>query len=108
MDYQLAVYPDTIYYTIVEFALCSLYFSTLLVNLNTREFVQGKPTGVVSSMSAFDPSPRRYATDGSDGNTLTLTPMDKKSTGGESSMLDIRVSLHLRVDYNGPLINTVD
>ncbi|KAK0207506.1 hypothetical protein IW262DRAFT_1469460 [Armillaria fumosa] len=34
------VYPTALYYTIVEFSLCSLYFSTLLANLNARTYIQ--------------------------------------------------------------------
>jgi len=33
-------YPSDLHYCILEFPICSLYFSTLLVNLNAREFVK--------------------------------------------------------------------
>ncbi|RDB28745.1 hypothetical protein Hypma_014827 [Hypsizygus marmoreus] len=37
----LAVYPNAFYWCTVEHPLCSVYLSTLLANLNTREYVRG-------------------------------------------------------------------
>ncbi|KAK7013823.1 hypothetical protein R3P38DRAFT_3004074 [Favolaschia claudopus] len=50
----IAKYPNDLYYTIFEYSLCSLYFSTLLANLNTRDFVQGRgKNGSVLTTSGF-------------------------------------------------------
>jgi hypothetical protein len=35
------VYPNDLYFCIPEFSLCSLYFSTFLANLNSRNYVKG-------------------------------------------------------------------
>ncbi|KAJ7142761.1 hypothetical protein C8R44DRAFT_761054 [Mycena epipterygia] len=48
----LSVYPDTLFYCIIEYSLCSLYFSTLLANLNTRKYVQGRKSCIITSFSA--------------------------------------------------------
>ncbi|KAF8917707.1 hypothetical protein CPB85DRAFT_1250144 [Mucidula mucida] len=80
----LAVYPETLYYTIVAFSLCSLYFSTLLINLNTREFVQGNGS-VVTTMTSFASALRGR----SDNDTIVLAPMHKR--GGSGREVDVQV-----------------
>ncbi|KAK0184109.1 hypothetical protein F5146DRAFT_1145740 [Armillaria mellea] len=50
-------YPNALYYSIVEYSLCSLYFSTLLANLNARAYIQS-PDGMltISVFSAARPT----------------------------------------------------
>ncbi|PBK63886.1 hypothetical protein ARMSODRAFT_1023534 [Armillaria solidipes] len=50
----IKVYPASLYYCILEFSLCSLYFSTLLANLNTREYVQSGGSGCIDTLSTFN------------------------------------------------------
>lgn len=38
---MIKLYPTDLYFTIFEFPWCSLYFSTLLANLNSRNYVRG-------------------------------------------------------------------
>lgn len=78
------MYPETLYYTIVAFSLCSLYFSTLLINLNTREFVQGNGS-VVTTMTSFASALRGR----SDNDTIVLAPMHKR--GGSGREVDVQV-----------------
>ncbi|KIK52512.1 hypothetical protein GYMLUDRAFT_251118 [Collybiopsis luxurians FD-317 M1] len=40
----LAAQPKNLYYCIAEASTCSLYFSTLLANLNARDYIRGEPT----------------------------------------------------------------
>jgi hypothetical protein len=37
---KIKVYPDDQWYTMFDFPLCSLYLSTLLANLNAREYAR--------------------------------------------------------------------
>ncbi|PBK64958.1 hypothetical protein ARMSODRAFT_1022667 [Armillaria solidipes] len=54
-------YPNALYYSIVEYSLCSLYFSTLLANLNARAYIQS-PDGMLT-ISAFSVAQRSRAND---------------------------------------------
>ncbi|RDB28744.1 hypothetical protein Hypma_014826 [Hypsizygus marmoreus] len=38
----VTLYPTTLYWAAVDQPLCSIYFSTLLANLNTREYIGGR------------------------------------------------------------------
>ncbi|KAK0499104.1 hypothetical protein EDD18DRAFT_1350537 [Armillaria luteobubalina] len=67
-------YPASLYYCILEFSLCSLYFSTLLANLNTREYVQSR--GGINTVSTFNADYR------SDNNALVLGPLTTHSGSG--------------------------
>jgi len=83
----LLVYPDTLFYCIIEFSLCSLYFSTLLANLNTREYVQGTNNGVISSFSTGRDLP------GSRGNTHVLAPIYSENGSGVRVDRDVQIKL---------------
>ncbi|KAJ8086081.1 hypothetical protein PM082_004900 [Marasmius tenuissimus] len=48
----LKVYPAYLYFCILEFVVCSLYLSTLMANLNTRDYAHGKESGP-TTMSSF-------------------------------------------------------
>ncbi|KAK0224201.1 hypothetical protein IW262DRAFT_1459258 [Armillaria fumosa] len=72
----IKVYPASLYYCILEFSLCSLYFSTLLANLNTREYVQSH--GGINTISTFSADYR------SDNNALVLGPLTTHSGSGLS------------------------
>ncbi|KAK0224209.1 hypothetical protein IW262DRAFT_1459264 [Armillaria fumosa] len=70
----IKVYPVSLYYCILEFSLCSLYFSTLLANLNTREYVQSR--GGINTISTFNADYR------DDNNALVLGPLTTRSGSG--------------------------
>ncbi|KAF8873498.1 hypothetical protein CPB85DRAFT_1568652 [Mucidula mucida] len=93
----LAVYPDTLYYTIVEFSLCSLYFSTLLINLNTRDYVQGTGS-VVTTMSSLHAS---RSTGPSANDTLILSPLHTKRSGSRPDV-DIHINTQTSTNLDGP------
>ncbi|KAJ4478444.1 hypothetical protein J3R30DRAFT_3429337 [Lentinula aciculospora] len=40
----LATQPDNLYYCIPELSLCTVYFSSLLANLNARNYIKGEQT----------------------------------------------------------------
>ncbi len=87
---QIKVYPASLYYCILEFSLCSLYFSTLLANLNTREYVQSH--GGINTVSTFNADYR------SDNNALVLGPLTTHSSSGlggtaASTIQGIQVSM---------------
>ncbi|KAK7055267.1 hypothetical protein R3P38DRAFT_1349584 [Favolaschia claudopus] len=79
----VAKYPADLTYTICEYSLCSLYFSTLLANLNTRDFVQGK-NGNIMTTSGFHAAP-------TSGNTLVLAPMYASETMASTGGVRVRV-----------------
>ncbi|THH05289.1 hypothetical protein EW146_g9943 [Bondarzewia mesenterica] len=58
----VAKYPTGLQFTIVEFPLCSLYFSTLLANLNARDYVKG------SSDTLWNETPSHLMGSGRTGN----------------------------------------
>ncbi|SJL18107.1 uncharacterized protein ARMOST_21679 [Armillaria ostoyae] len=70
-------YPNALYYTIVEYSLCSLYFSTLLANLNARAYIQS-PDGMLT-ISAF--SAARHSRD---NDTLALGSLTHSRNGVSS------------------------
>ncbi|KAJ7087141.1 hypothetical protein C8R44DRAFT_820367, partial [Mycena epipterygia] len=81
----LSVYPDTLFYCIIEFSLCSLYFSTLLANLNTREYVQGRNGGIITSFSTGGEVP---------GSGHVLAPMySENGTSGVRVDQDVHIKL---------------
>ncbi|PBK63894.1 hypothetical protein ARMSODRAFT_1023540 [Armillaria solidipes] len=73
----IKIYPASLYYCILEFSLCSLYFSTLLANLNTRDFVQSR--GGINTLSTFNADYRS-----ADNNALVLGPLTTHSGSGLS------------------------
>ncbi|KAJ7123510.1 hypothetical protein C8R44DRAFT_980860 [Mycena epipterygia] len=84
----LSVYPDTLFYCIIEYSLCSLYFSTLLANLNSREYVQGRNGGIITSFSTGRelPASRR--------NTHVLAPMySENGTSGVRVERDVQIKV---------------
>ncbi|PBK81024.1 hypothetical protein ARMGADRAFT_1068708 [Armillaria gallica] len=70
----LTIYPAALYYSIVEYSLCSLYFSTLLANLNARAYIQS-PNGMLT-ISAFSAARRSR-----DNETLTLGSLTHPRNG---------------------------
>ncbi|PBK95032.1 hypothetical protein ARMGADRAFT_1163742 [Armillaria gallica] len=68
------IYPTALYYSIVEFSLCSLYFSTLLANLNARAYIQS-PDGMFT-ISAFSAARRSR-----DNDTLALSSLTRPQNG---------------------------
>ncbi|KAK0184101.1 hypothetical protein F5146DRAFT_1176787 [Armillaria mellea] len=68
------IYPTALYYSIVEFSLCSLYFSTLLANLNARAHIQS-PDGMFT-VSAFSAARRSREND-----TLALGSLTPRHDG---------------------------
>ncbi|KAG5715658.1 hypothetical protein E4T56_gene547 [Termitomyces sp. T112] len=58
----VAIYPNNLHYVMFDYALTSIYFSTLLANLNSRSFVRG-PDVVAQNIGSAD-------------NTLVLRQMD--------------------------------
>jgi hypothetical protein len=63
----VAALPSELWYCMFEFPLTSLYLSTLLANLNARQFVRGKSE--INFASGLDIS------DGPSGQTLYLGPL---------------------------------
>ncbi|KAL0064764.1 hypothetical protein AAF712_008311 [Marasmius tenuissimus] len=45
----IKIYPTTLYYCTLEFVVCSLYFSSFLANLNSRDYAHGHDGVHVSS-----------------------------------------------------------
>jgi len=74
----VAHYPHTLYFAIFEYTLCSVYFSTLLANLNSRDYVKGE--GRINTLSDFTTSTGRGTTlaraIGSDGLGNTIQGSD--------------------------------
>ncbi|KAK0219310.1 hypothetical protein EDD85DRAFT_942225 [Armillaria nabsnona] len=70
----LTIYPAALYYSIVEYSLCSLYFSTLLANLNARAYIQS-PDGVLT-ISSFSAARRSR-----DNDTLALGSLTHPRNG---------------------------
>ncbi|KAK0431020.1 hypothetical protein EV421DRAFT_2041483 [Armillaria borealis] len=88
-------YPNALYYTIVEYSLCSLYFSTLLANLNARAYIQS-PDGMLT-ISAFSAAHR-----GRDNDTLALGSLTHPRNGvsgiSETTVGGIQVERDIKTD----------
>ena len=67
---QMTCVPLGFQYTIIEFPLGSLYYTTLLSNLNSREYVRGRQTDWSEYMSS------------SSGNGMAETGNNSTSGGG--------------------------
>ncbi|KAK0460562.1 uncharacterized protein EV420DRAFT_1532945 [Desarmillaria tabescens] len=70
----IKIYPTSLHYCIVDFSLCSLYFSTLLANLNARAYIQS-PEGI-NTISAFSAAHR-----GRDSDALALGSLTHPHNG---------------------------
>ncbi|PBK64935.1 hypothetical protein ARMSODRAFT_1087624 [Armillaria solidipes] len=88
-------YPNALYYTIVEYSLCSLYFSTLLANLNARAYIQS-PDGMLT-ISAFSAARRSR-----DDDTLALGSLTQPRNGvsgiSETTVGGIEVERDIKTD----------
>ncbi|KAH0582165.1 hypothetical protein H2248_011817 [Termitomyces sp. 'cryptogamus'] len=61
----VAVYPNGLHFTMIDYASSSIYFSTLLANLNSRSFVRGTMDVTTGSLNNRDSD-----------NTIILRKMD--------------------------------
>lgn len=95
----MAKYPNTLHYCIFEYTLGSLYFSTLLANLNSRDYVKEIDKGGVNTFSGFNSS----RDVGPNNNTIFLERMGKQSSSGttQAPVHKFGVDLHL-VDNSNP------
>ncbi|KAG5634591.1 hypothetical protein H0H81_001450 [Sphagnurus paluster] len=79
------------YYCMFEYLLCSLYFSTLLTNLNTREFIRGQDeintfSGIPGIATTVTTSRTRTT-----GDTLILRGMSQPKSSVPASDMFIKV-----------------
>lgn len=92
---QMAAMPSTLYYTIFELPIGTLYFSTLLANLNARRYVLGSDGGILTTSSiAYTHTDRGWTSPRSLGGgsgtaegVVVMVPMETgRKDGGELSM----------------------
>lgn len=86
----VAAFPDGLHFCIMEMPLCSLYFSSLLANLNARQYVKG--TNSSSLWNSMPPNLR--GTNPSDqSGTLILGPLPiSGSEDAAGTGLNVKVS----------------
>lgn len=81
---QVVKFPYGLQFTVVEFPLCSLYFSSLLASLNAREYVKGTTPGS-SNETPVPLTPRR----GTGENLLFLGSMKKSKASDQESGITV-------------------
>ncbi|KAJ3575315.1 hypothetical protein NP233_g1186 [Leucocoprinus birnbaumii] len=102
----LKVFPLDLYFCILEFPQCSLYFSTFMANLNSRNYIKGEGGVQTLTLGSNHGAPGR-------STTLVLSPMrfpNASSTGGNTlSSTPPQVSISKKTEtYLEPEYTVVD
>jgi len=92
----VAVYPSTLEFTILEFPLCSLYFSSFLASLNAREYVRGNTTTLTWNEAPSNVTGSNTPS----GNTLYLGPMSRTGKSMESTPKGYGISITEQVHHS--------